>query len=123
MCLCLSSNLVVDAWGKFPSGILEGNLFELGSFPECFHIEKNDELYHTKYCLAQLKLESDPQNELFNSLRFGICTPAICSMDFLQSLVNINKSIGRSTSLNFDENTCQLEENASEFKALDWFTM
>lgn len=119
--MCLFSHLVVDAWGKFPSGILEGNLFELGSFQECFHIERDDEPYDTKYCLAELKLKSTPQSRL--SLRFGMCTPAICSMHFLQSMINNNKSIDRLTSLKFDENTCQLEENVSELKVLDWITM
>lgn len=48
---------VADAWGKLPSGILEGNLFDLGSFSECLHIDRNGELYQTKYCLAEMQLD------------------------------------------------------------------
>lgn len=47
-------NIVIDAWGKLPSEIFEGNLYELGGFSECFHIENQGELYKTQYCLANL---------------------------------------------------------------------
>lgn len=46
--------LVVDAWGKFPSGIMNGNFFDLGSFPQCFHIKQNEMLYKTQYCIGQI---------------------------------------------------------------------
>lgn len=45
---------VVDAWGKLPSGILDGNLYELGAFSECFHIIRNGETYKARYCMGQL---------------------------------------------------------------------
>lgn len=44
----------MDAWGKIPSGILEGNYQDFGSFSECFHIERNNELYKSKYCMAKV---------------------------------------------------------------------
>lgn len=44
----------MDAWGKLPSSIFEGNLFEFGGFSECFHIERDHELYKTKYCMGNL---------------------------------------------------------------------
>lgn len=47
-------NLVVDAWGKLPTGILEGNFQDLGSFSECFHIERNETTYKTKYCSVEV---------------------------------------------------------------------
>lgn len=30
---------VLDSWGKIPSGILNGDLYELGDFDECLDIE------------------------------------------------------------------------------------
>lgn len=48
---------VLDAWGKLPSGILEGNLQSFGSFSECFHIDRNGTLYKSKYCLGQLAID------------------------------------------------------------------
>ncbi|XP_064214043.1 nose resistant to fluoxetine protein 6-like [Tribolium castaneum] len=43
---------MLDAWSKFPSGILEGKLIDLGSFDECYNIEY-DNIYG-KYCLGTL---------------------------------------------------------------------
>lgn len=54
---------VVDSWGKFPSGIMSGNFFELGSFPQCFRIERNGDAFKTQYCVAQLKFHSNEQAE------------------------------------------------------------
>lgn len=50
---------MIDAWGKFPSGLMEGNFYEFGAFSECFHIERETELYETKYCMGQLVLHLD----------------------------------------------------------------
>lgn len=46
--------IVVDSWGKIPSGILEGNIHALGSFSECLHLKRNEENYKSQYCLAQI---------------------------------------------------------------------
>lgn len=54
-----STNTVIDAWGKFPSGFLEGNFYEFGSFSECFNIQRETESYNTKYCLGQIVLHLD----------------------------------------------------------------
>lgn len=51
----LSLFLVADAWGTFPSGIRDGNLFALGSFSQCFHIKKHGIDYKTQYCIGKLK--------------------------------------------------------------------
>lgn len=47
----------MDSWGKIPSGILEGNLYELGSFTECLNIKWNNKPYDSKYCLGAIKLK------------------------------------------------------------------
>lgn len=48
---------VLDSWAKFPSGIMSGNTFEFGEFTQCLHIQRNDEQYKTRYCLAQLTVD------------------------------------------------------------------
>lgn len=50
--------IVLDAWGNFPSGMMSGNFFDLGSFSQCFHITRNDIVYKTQYCIGQLKVRS-----------------------------------------------------------------
>lgn len=48
---------VIDSWGKIPSGVLDGNLFEFGAFSQCLNIDRYDEAYKTKYCLAHLIID------------------------------------------------------------------
>lgn len=50
------TNSVADAWGKVPSGFLDGNHYTLGAFSECFHIERNAAPYKSKYCLGEMNL-------------------------------------------------------------------
>lgn len=53
-------HIVLDSWGKFPSGILYGNNNELGNFDECMRVQHPIEYENTtsnlagKYCLVQL---------------------------------------------------------------------
>lgn len=55
MCLLC---LVVDAWGKIPSGLLSGNFYELGSFSQCFDIQRNKTRFETQYCVAYVTIDS-----------------------------------------------------------------
>lgn len=50
---------VIDAWGKIPSAVFDGNFFEFGGFSECFHIQRESELYKTQYCIGQLVIDID----------------------------------------------------------------
>lgn len=54
-CIQFYNHKVVDSWGKFPSGILSGNFYELGSFTECLNLKRNGERYESQYCLASVK--------------------------------------------------------------------
>lgn len=57
------------------------------------------------------------------SLVFGMCIPAVCSMDFLQELLTFDKSADKKLPIKLDENTCQLEEQYTELKTIDWYMM
>lgn len=125
--------LVADSWGKFPSGVMGGNFFEFGSFPQCFRIERNGERYETQYCIAQLKFHSNEQSETNTlmprldvgpSISIGVCLPAVCSIDHLESLVNkiIQKKASNMT-LNIPRRSCQFEENATDLNTLDYSAM
>lgn len=59
----------MDSWGKFPSGIQRSNVYELGSFSQCFHIERNGIGYQTQYCLAQFEYKSKERKQE-NSSRY-----------------------------------------------------
>lgn len=66
-----SDNAVLDAWGKIPSGILDGNFYEFGSFSECFHINKGKNVYNSKYCMGQLTFDL-PGKTMSKSYQYDI---------------------------------------------------
>lgn len=49
---------VIDAWGKLPAGILEGNLYSFGNFDECLSVQRpatNDlPEFQAQYCLSEV---------------------------------------------------------------------
>lgn len=53
-----SLGAALDAWGKIPSALFDGNLYEFGGFSECIHIKRNDVDYKSKYCLGQLQFNA-----------------------------------------------------------------
>lgn len=57
------------------------------------------------------------------AITFGMCIPAVCSMDFLQKLLKIDDLVDGMVSIELAENTCQLEEQITKLKTIDWYTM
>lgn len=57
---------MADAWGKIPSGVLQGNLYELGDYDECLqisHFNATFGAFNGRYCLANVKLNPPPNND------------------------------------------------------------
>lgn len=50
---------MIDSWGKIPSGILEGNVHELGSFTECLNLKRDGLKYESQYCMATITAKLD----------------------------------------------------------------
>lgn len=50
-----------DASAKVPSGILSGNVNQLGDFDECINVESPNNEFIGKYCLAYVQI-SIPDN-------------------------------------------------------------
>lgn len=42
-----------DSWGKLPSGLLSGNMFELGDFDQCLGIDQSS-IFVPQYCVARV---------------------------------------------------------------------
>lgn len=123
--------LVVDSWGNFPSGILQGNRFELGSFPECFHIDRDGKLYNTQYCIGHgflYELQNNPlkseKRVSYTSITLGVCLPAKCAVKYLESVVNkvIHNDL-RNIVVKIPEYKCQREENVTGWKPIDSIAM
>lgn len=136
---------VADAWGKFPSGLLNSNFFESGSFSECLHIERNGANYETQYCIGQLIYETPEQRKakqmqknvnnlkfrqrlgLYNtgpSISLGICLPSACAIDQLESSLNriIHREM-RNMTVRILKDYCQTEEFPSEFNTKDYVAL
>ncbi|XP_002137010.2 nose resistant to fluoxetine protein 6-like isoform X2 [Drosophila pseudoobscura] len=110
---------MIDAWGSIPSGLLYGNIVDLGNFDECIKISNEITSSHSingKYCFLKLSIGSLPQNValLTNSLKIASCFPASCSaaiMDlFLEQLMQQLFNSG-SLSMNIKEASCQTSES------------
>ncbi|KAL5012556.1 hypothetical protein ScPMuIL_011107 [Solemya velum] len=91
-----------DAYGKVPSGLLDGNLLWLGSYDECRNItylgpeKKKDNFNDTftgSYCKAIIPLENytnglpSPFASQFH-ITLGLCLPSSCTNDDVAPLLN-----------------------------------
>lgn len=111
---------MVDSWGKIPSGLMRGNIFEFGNFEECVNFKRDlPEPFGTmegQYCKAFLKLpksEKSMENVHFNmiynssdiyekefsqesragsslSIGSGICIPKSCEYDLFLKYLKEN---------------------------------
>ena len=64
LCVCLRLGVAVhDASAKLPSGILNGNVNQLGDFHQCVSAASDDGAVQGQYCVAylQLLLRQDPE--------------------------------------------------------------
>jgi len=101
---------VIDAWGSIPSGILCGNLYDLGNFDECINIEKEN--IRGKYCF----LTASPKQFQGLSITTATCFPASCSAShmnkFLAQLTKrvLNLNITNSL-MSISDSTCQTNES------------
>lgn len=62
---------MADAWGKLPSGILSGNLYELGNFDQCLSINnfvQDAGAIKGQYCLASVALRLNQSEKNFENI-------------------------------------------------------
>ncbi|KAL3271384.1 hypothetical protein HHI36_021868 [Cryptolaemus montrouzieri] len=112
---------MIDASAKLlPSGVLDGNLVNLGSFDECLSITAKSEDIYGKYCLATIDVEKlikaeqswvmndtltlihqagenlgkipsmDNIDILSKLFKFGICLPDKCSSKFIKKHLHLD---------------------------------
>ncbi|XP_054728349.1 nose resistant to fluoxetine protein 6-like [Anastrepha obliqua] len=111
---------MLDAWAKFPSGILYGHRMEMGNFEECLDI--NSPLIG-KYCQANIPFNSAAIG-LSVQLQLGVCIPNRCSPNDFDLLLkealenSYNFSFNATTNL-LIASTCSTGELV-ELEPLDW---
>lgn len=60
-----------------------------------------------------------------STISFGICLPAVCLVDNLEYVINkvIQGKFDDDIIVEIPKQSCQFEENRSEFNTIDWITM
>lgn len=80
--------LAFDAWGKVPSGLMQGNIYWIGSPYECQHHLRGlnnsvvTQPFKTRTCTVS--------NGLLNTIRpvYGLCVPESCNASDLVEFIN-----------------------------------
>jgi hypothetical protein len=78
----------LDAWGKFPSGLMQGNIYWVGSVYECGHHLRGlnnsvvEQPFRTRTCVIS--------NGISISARpvYGICVPQSCNANDVVNYIN-----------------------------------
>ena len=78
----------LDAWGKLPSGLMQGNIYWIGSVYECGHYLRGlnntlvDQPFRTRTCTIG--------NGISNNIRpvYGLCVPQSCHVDDIVDFIN-----------------------------------
>lgn len=87
----------MDSSTKLPSGILNGNIVDLGMYDECVSVLKiiNETEIQGRHCLYSFKTKMFPL-----SLTFSICLPSSCDAKDLNYIFdNINQEINETDKL------------------------
>ncbi|KAH8382323.1 hypothetical protein KR009_002919 [Drosophila setifemur] len=108
-----------DSWGKYPSGMLTGNFYDLGNYDECLAVSRKisqpDTTIRGKYCF----LTVTPSEILGNGnsipeawkIRIATCLPASCRAShmnkFLQRMLNLDVS---TPGIGITESSCQTSD-------------
>jgi hypothetical protein len=82
---------VIDAFGKIPSGILQGALKWPGEYSQCLNISVESINWNSKYCSINTQNNKpifDPNNIEF-SFFYGTCFPRNCSENDIASIINL----------------------------------
>ncbi|EDV53996.1 nose resistant to fluoxetine protein 6 [Drosophila erecta] len=109
-----------DSWGSKPSGLLTGNMYDLGNFDECLSINTEVSLGRTiqgKYCFLSVSPAQalGVQSSILGGFNTATCLPASCSAAHMNTFVGmlmkqlLNVSIPSSV-MSISESSCQTSE-------------
>ena len=79
---------MLDSSSKIPSGILTGNIVDLGMFDECMSVQieyKNMEI-HGRHCMYTLSVES-LNITLLHEPTLSICVPSGCDANYINKML------------------------------------
>ncbi|CAF1378949.1 unnamed protein product, partial [Didymodactylos carnosus] len=109
----------LDSWGKPAAGLLQGNIFWLGSYEEClsnmYQMNKTylSQPFQGQYCtILPQSVEDETSFEGFTGLVYGICVPESCNKT---EIVVVVKNLIKSKS-NITENYLQCSNKNSFYQ-------
>lgn len=128
---------MLDASAKIQSGILEGHIFDMGSFDECLAVQNDEQTILGKYCLVQTSFpfsgenpEMDgtqkigPVNPSQLSLVRGVCFPHTCTdQQFDSLLVILQDAAGSGIESKIVPKTCFVGGEYPNFSTWDVIVM
>jgi len=122
---------VLDAWGKFPHGLLYGHFSDMGNYDSCLSLPQigaGEILTKSKYCLAHIQFESLlPQAVETLQIQIGACIPATCNAAQLnrwlgEYLQQIFEDAEMPQALMVQDHNCEVAER-EPMAPLDWFAV
>jgi len=78
----------LDSWGKFPSGIMQGNIYWVGSVYECEHHLRglNNTVIEQPFPTRTCVIGNGYSNKVLPV--YGICVPQSCNANDLVNYIN-----------------------------------
>ncbi|XP_017034569.1 nose resistant to fluoxetine protein 6 [Drosophila kikkawai] len=116
---------VLDAWGKFPQGLLYGHFTDLGNYESCMSPSHSE----SKYCLSHIQFDSlllEAAGAEALTLSIGTCLPATCSAEQLNRWLrgHLQELFGQNSTgvVMVGEQDCSLARR-EPMGGLDWFAV
>ncbi|KAH8317985.1 hypothetical protein KR074_012245 [Drosophila pseudoananassae] len=124
---------VLDAWGKFPQGLLYGHFSDLGNYESCLSHSYQSVGSAPKYCLSHIQFKSlllEAAGSDALTLNIGTCVPSSCSAaqlnrwlhSHLQSMFGESSSPAEVNAVLVQEQSCSVAQ-AAPLSGLDWFAV
>jgi Nose resistant-to-fluoxetine protein, N-terminal domain len=84
---------VIDANAKLPSGVLNGNLNQLGDFDQCLNVISSNKKFKGQYCLASIQLSLPKKFKNLDRLRKTVLAGEAYKSDFDDVCKNIEMNL------------------------------
>ncbi|XP_069691598.1 nose resistant to fluoxetine protein 6-like [Periplaneta americana] len=116
---------MLDSTSKLQSGLLQGNIVELGNFDECLEVDVHEEWgsFVGQHCSTIFKFSSPKIDKFVGNLGFlpiiqSICMPSTCTPQDLQYVLSkINKNFV------VDPLLCHTKNNGRSLETIDWIVI
>ncbi|XP_069691620.1 nose resistant to fluoxetine protein 6-like [Periplaneta americana] len=116
---------MLDSTSKLQSGLLQGNVFDLGNFDECLEVDVHEEWgsFVGQHCSTILKLSGSKIDKLVGDmgtipLFWSVCIPSTCTPQDLQYVLS-----KISNNLIVDPLLCHTKNSERPLATIDWIAI